>query len=126
LQGGGHPHMRRSYPAADVTRSFFPCPYLGAEVQLTQEREAHTAERHPDLLPDHRDQIGTTLADPDQVRRSRRFGAAKLFSRWYSDLSGGKHVVVVVVSSGEHSRHWIITAYIARKLVEGEVEWERS
>jgi hypothetical protein len=63
---------------------------------------------------------------PDQVRRSRRFGAAKLFSRWFSDVKGGKHVVVVVVSSGENRRHWIITAYITRKLAEGEVEWERS
>jgi hypothetical protein len=90
------------------------------------EREAHIAERHPDLLPEHRDRIGTTLADPDQVRRSRRFGAAKLFSRWCSDVKGGKRIVVVVVSLAEDGRHWIITAYIARKLAEGEVEWVRS
>ena len=107
-----------------MTRFF--CAYLGGEVQLSGEREAHIAERHPDLLPEHRERIGTTLADPDQVRRSRRFGAAKLFSRWFSDVKGGKHVVVVVVSSGEDGRHWIITAYITRKLAEGEVEWARS
>jgi hypothetical protein len=107
-----------------MTRFF--CAYLGGEVQLSGEREAHIAERHPDLLPEHRERIGTTLADPDQVRRSRRFGAAKLFSRWFSDVKGGKHVVVVVVSSGGDGRHWIITAYITRKLAEGEVEWARS
>ena len=94
--------------------------------KLSGEREAHIAERHPDLLPEHRERIGTTLADPDQVRRSPRFGAAKLFSRRFPDARGGKHVVVVVVSSGEDGRHWIITAYIARKLAEGEVEWARS
>ena len=105
--------------------SFF-CAYLGREVQLSGEREAHIAERHPDLLPEHRERIGATLADPDQVRRSPRFSAAKLFSRWFPDVRGGKHVVVVVVSSGEDGRHWIITAYIARKLAEGEVEWARS
>jgi len=110
---------------ADMTDAF-ACPYLGGEVQLSREREAHIAERHPDLLPEHRDRIGTTLADPDQVRRSRRFGAAKLFSRWCSDVKGGKHIVVVVVSLAEDGRHWIITAYIARKLAEGEVEWVRS
>jgi len=108
-----------------MTGVFF-CPHLGGEVQLSGEREAHIAERHPDLFPEYRDRIGTTLADPDQVRRSRRFGAAKAFSRWYSDVKGGKHVVVVVVTSGEGGRHWIITAYIARKLAEGEVEWARS
>ena len=65
------------------------CAYLGGEVQLSGEREAHIAERHPDLLPEHRARIGTTLAAPDQVRRSRRFGAAKLFSRWFSEVKGG-------------------------------------
>ena len=42
----------------------------------------------------------------------------------YSDLKGGKHVVVVVV--GDDSRFWIITAYIARALAAGEVEWARK
>jgi hypothetical protein len=52
---------------------------------------------------------------------------AKLFSRWYSDVRSGKHVVVVVVSDpGPGERHWIITAYLARKLAEGGVEWKRS
>ncbi|MEK6709054.1 MAG: hypothetical protein AABZ64_00595, partial [Nitrospinota bacterium] len=78
--------------------SRFPCPYLEGEVELTAERERHIAQRHPDLLPEHGRRIAETLADPDQVRRSVRFGSAKLFSRWYTDLRGGKHVVAVVVS----------------------------
>jgi hypothetical protein len=110
--------------AVNMTR--FSCAYLSGEVQLSGEREAHITQRHPDLLPEHRERIGTTLADPDQVRRSQRFGAAKLFSRWFSDVKGGKHVVAVVVSSDEDGRHWIITAYITRKIAEGEVEWARS
>ena len=105
----------------------YPCPYLKGEVEFTQERESHIAERHPDMLPEHRDRIGETLAEPDQVRRSVRFGSARLFSRWYTDLRQGKHVVVVVVSEVDASeRHWIITAYIARRLAEGEVEWKQG
>jgi hypothetical protein len=105
----------------------FPCPYLNQEVELTDEREHHIAENHPDLLPEHRERIAQTLSNPDQVRRSARFGNAKLFSRWYNDLRSGKHVVVVVVNEFDAShRHWIITAYIARKLAEGEVEWKRN
>ncbi len=104
----------------------FPCPYLEAEVELTREREQHIAERHPDLLPEHRDRIATTLVDPCQIRRSERFGGARLFSRWYSELKGGKYVVVVVVSAGIDERHWIVTAYIARRLAEGESEWVRN
>jgi hypothetical protein len=105
----------------------FACPYLNGEVELTEERERHVAERHPDLLPQYRGRIAETLSDPDQVRRSARFAAAKLFSRWYNDPRGGRHVVVVVVSEPDPvGRHWIITAYIARSLAGGEVEWSRS
>ena len=105
----------------------FSCPYLAGPVELTEERERHIAEQHPDLLPQHREKLALTLADPDQVRGSERFANARLFSRWYNDLGAGKHVVVVVVSNaGPSERQWIITAYIARKLAGGRVEWQRS
>jgi hypothetical protein len=105
----------------------FPCPYLDSEVELTDEREQHIAESHPDLLPEHRDLLAQALIDPDQIRRSRRFGNARLFSRWFDTLREGKHVVVVVVSvESSHARQWLITAYIARKLAQGDVEWTRS
>ncbi len=107
--------------------SRYPCPYLNAEIELTGERERHIAERHPDLLPEHHPQLAETLAAPDQVRRSVRFGNARLFSRWYTGVQGGKHLVVVVVSEPDATkRHWIITAYLTRKLAEGELEWMRS
>jgi hypothetical protein len=76
----------------------FPCPYLGGDVELSDEREAHIARNHPDLLPEHLVRIWQTLNATDQVRRSVRMGAARLFCRWYGDLLEGKHVVVVVVS----------------------------
>ncbi len=104
----------------------FPCPYLRGEVELTDERERHVAETHPDLLPTHRERIAGTLLDPDEVRRSPRVVSARLFVRWYDDLHRGKHVVVVVVSEGTARRHWMVTAYLARRLAEGEVEWRRS
>ena len=104
----------------------FSCPYLHSTVELSEERERHIAERHPDLLPAERQRIADTLADPDQVRRSARFGSARLFTRWFDDLRGGKYVVVVVITEQGSGRHWIITGYVARRLAEGEVEWKRS
>jgi hypothetical protein len=105
----------------------FPCPYLHGTVELTDEREQHIAEHHPDLLPTHLERLADTLANPDEVRRSARFGNARLFSRWFDTVRGGRHVVVVVVlDRGPVDRNWIVTAYIARKLAEGEVEWQRS
>jgi hypothetical protein len=105
----------------------FPCPYLQTEVELTEERERHIAERHPDLLLEHRTCIADTLADPDPVRRSARLRNARLFTRWFDAVRGGKHVVVVVVADVAASRrHWVVTAYMARQLTEGDREWMKS
>jgi hypothetical protein len=41
-------------------------------------------------------------------------------------LKAGKRVVVVVVSAPTEGRHWIITAYLAKRLAEGAVKWRRS
>lgn len=105
----------------------FSCPYLKAEVDLTEERERHIEARHPDLLPAYRERIAEVLDDPDAIRRSIRFGRARLFSRCYTDLQGHRYVVVVVVSDpAPRGRNWIITAYMTETLVHGEVEWTRS
>lgn len=65
--------------------------------------------------------------NPDAVRRSVHAATARLFSRWYTGVRHGRYVVVVVVSEGNSSaRHWIVTAYTARRLAGGEVEWQRD
>ncbi len=61
------------------------CPYLKTHVELTEERVAHIREKHPELLPQYRDHIDQTLADPDEVRRDARFTNSLLFSHWFSD-----------------------------------------
>lgn len=108
--------------------AYFLCPYLGSDVELTDEREYHITLRHPDLLPEYRQCIIDTLALPDEIRRSPRFSNARLFSRWFEELRRGKHVVVVVVSNSiPLARHWIVTAYITRRLSrKGEIEWKRN
>jgi len=87
----------------------------------------HIADHHPDLLPEHLDRIMETVADPDDVRRSARAANARLLTRWFGDLRGGKHVVVVVATDqGRPERHWVVTAYMARRLAPGVVTWVRS
>ena len=104
---------------------WFLCPYLVGEVELTDERQCHIAARHPDLFPRYRDRIIDTLLAPDRVRKSSRVTNVRLFSRWFGDILGGKHIIVVVMSKCiEAGRHWIVTAYITRKLTKGETEWE--
>lgn len=107
--------------------STFLCPYLHGEVDLTDERAIHISEHHPDFLPEHLDKINAVLSDPDQIRRSKRFPSARLFTRWFDDVRNGKYIIVVVVSdSSPKARHWIITGYVARKITEGDTEWKRA
>lgn len=107
----------------------FPCPYLKGEVELSDERGRHIAERHPDLYTEHWESVTGTLADPDLVRVSQRDPNTRLFTRWFGTVKGGKYVVAVVVSEvgGEPRRHRLGTAYITRRLGQGEaVEWQRN
>ena len=108
--------------------TFFRCPYLDSNVELTDERENHITLRHPDLLPKYRQCIPDTLMLPDEVRRSVRIGNARLFSRWFEQLRGGKYVVVVVVSNPVPvERHWVVTAYMTNRLTRGgDIEWKRT
>lgn len=104
----------------------FPLPLPQRAGRADDERAEHIASRHPDLLPEHLDLVAATLADPDLVRRSVQLSSARLFSRWYHDLRTGRFVVVVVVTDISPTRHWIVTAYSARRIAGGATEWSRS
>lgn len=105
----------------------FFCPYLDADVDLTDEREGHIIFRHHDLLPNHLNLIHQTLREPDAVHRSPSSRDTLLFSRWYDELRGSKFMLVVVNSHSINGiRHWIVTAHILRKRVPGEALWRRS
>lgn len=103
-----------------------PCPYLNTGVELTDEREQHIHDKHPELLPTYREHLIRTVADPDEVRTDSRFPNSLLFSRWFPDVKKGKFVVVVVVADPPPAeRKWIVTAYVARQLSGGTVTWKR-
>ncbi len=105
----------------------FPCPSLGGAVELTAEREFHILARHPELRWFLRQRIGETVLRPDRIRRSRRSSGSRLFARCYAGGGKARHVVVVVVTDpGVERRHWIVTAYMTRKLRGGEAEWKAS
>jgi hypothetical protein len=104
----------------------FSCPYLRAEVELSEEREQHIIERHPGTLPAYAEQLSETLANPDLVRNSDRDISAFLFSKWFSTIRTGRFLIVVVVSDTEINRHWIITVYTTRKITGGTVIWKKT
>lgn len=104
----------------------FSCPYLGDEVELSEEREQHISETHPGTLPEYLEQLSETLNDPDLVRRSNRDENALLFSKWFSTIRTGRFLVVVVISKAEINRNWIITGYTARKITGGTIIWKKT
>ena len=104
----------------------FPCPYLGGEVDLTEERERHITERHPDLLPEHRERIARPW--PTLITSVLVPGSAAP-SCWLAGIltcDKASTSVLVVSERTPQERHWIITAYLARKLAQGETEWQRA
>lgn len=103
----------------------FPCSFLGREVELTAEREAHICDRHPELTDVLRTCLGETLVDPDEVRQSGQLSTSRLFVRGFDTIGAGKHIVVVVVTDVP-ARDWIVTAYVTRRLGEGKVIWKRD
>jgi len=98
---------------------FFPCPHLGRDVELTDERKQHISQSHPGTLPDYVEQLTHTLAEPDFVRPSQRDERALRFSKWFDNIRTGRYMVIVVVSDSDPIRSWIITAYTARRLAGG-------
>jgi type I restriction enzyme R subunit len=124
------------YPGGEATRRYYQDAAIRAVLEKIARCERtgepkrallrHIATRHPDLLPEHRGLVAKTLADPDEVRRSARSSDARVFTCWYDDLRGGKYVMVVVVTEAAPKRHWIVTAYLTRNLLEGAVEWRKS
>jgi len=92
----------------------FHCGPLDAEVELTEERERHIVQRHPDLLPRHVEALRETIAEPDRFSPSP-YGSKHLLTRWVDTIRGGRWVVVVIVSDGEPpTRYWVVTAYLTR------------
>jgi len=102
---------------------FFPCPHLNADVELREDRIDHIQTRHPGTWPDFETEISQALACPDLVRRSDYDPQTRLFSKWFQSIRTGRHLVIVTVSETHPPRHWVITAYTARTITGGTVEW---
>ena len=104
--------------------TWFECPFLGVPVELTEEREHHIAEEHPELLPEHLEDLRGTLATPDITFVRRDGPPSRLFAKWIAGGRRGRYLVAIVVTTPLDSgapRHWIVTSYFARRI--GVREW---
>jgi len=109
---------------------WLPCPYLDGDVELTAEREAHIRLDHSEVLPAFLNELRETVREPDTVLS--RIEGERAFVRQWPQLLGGKGLMVVVVTDPVPSipearpRHWIVTAYIVRRLPRWKTEWART
>ncbi|HET7738691.1 MAG TPA: hypothetical protein VFK32_08980, partial [Tepidiformaceae bacterium] len=103
--------------------------YLGAFIELTDERLAHIVLRHPELAQLAPELIAVALERPDIVgTRSGSSVQTAFVLDAVPEFSRGMLVVVVVSSddAGGTIRHWVITAYVARRLSNWTIEWRRD
>ena len=109
---------------------WLPCPYLGRSVELTVERLAHIEAAHPTLLPNFADALTATLSEPDFVGDRANRPEIAFVRSWPDMLGGPSFVVVVVLTSNEDEaakiRHWIVTAYVARRVSTWRPIWKRN
>ena len=95
---------------------------LGRRIQLTGEGWAHIIKRH-DYMPEFRDEIGETLLEPDEIRRSNSVPETTwLYYKWYYGTPRGDKWVCVVVKALPDEA-FLVSAYVADKIKEGELLW---
>ena len=95
---------------------------FGRRIQLTDEGWSHIIGEHPYMV-DFQEEVGETLRDPEQIRRSARDPErCSLYYRRYSGtVVGDKWVCVVIkVLPGEA---FVQTAYATGKIKRGELLW---
>ena len=96
----------------------------GRSIRLTDERNIHLQMAHPEMsnqLP----HIAATLAQPDQIVRSRTDRMVELFYKHYpSSPVTSKFLCTVVKVLPEN--YFVITAYYTDTIKKGDVLWVKK
>lgn len=86
----------------------FQSPF--GEVELTDERERHILQFHPEMRL-YRKHLPSTIENPDTIRRSK--SDQKVVILYHSILTEKKCLAVVIKMK---RRNFILTAYLTNKL----------
>jgi hypothetical protein len=96
----------------------------GRQIRLTDEREEHIENDHPEMSGQI-DKCRETLLNPDKVIRSRTDPEVELFYKYYNVTPVTKKFLCVVVK-GLTNNLFIITTYFTDTVKRGELLWERK
>jgi hypothetical protein len=98
--------------------------YLGRTVRFTTERRRHILKHHPEMM-EWVDKIGTVLARPERVVRSRSDPEAELYYVWQTRTRvRSKYLCVVVIVREQDA--FVLTAYLTDSIKKGQVLWPRN
>jgi hypothetical protein len=110
-----------SSPGEDVIITDFQ----GQLIRLTARQWNHILEGHPYMV-NMEGAVQETLEDPEEIRRSRSDPATvKLYYRWFTNTTKGNKWVLVVVKFLENDA-FVLTAYLTRKIMPGELIWQKQ
>jgi hypothetical protein len=93
-------------------------------IRLTDERRHHLESDHPEMAGQI-SRIAETLADPDQIVRSRTDATVELFYKWYASTPVTAKFLCVVVKALPYDP-FMITAYHTDAVKRGEVLWQKT
>jgi len=94
---------------------------IGRVIELTQERQKHIFEFHPDVNP-YFSRIEQVLEAPSEIRSSRHNPEVLLFYKYFADIKSGKYLAVVVKTN---QRNFILTCYLTDKIITGQKIYEQ-
>ena len=93
-------------------------------IRLTQERQEHIENDHPEMLG-QLDNIHNTVLEPDIIVRSRTDSNVELFYKHYKTTPvTEKYLCIIVKTSVDDS--FIITAYFTDSIKRGEILWKKK
>jgi hypothetical protein len=81
---------------------YFECPYLGGEVELTDERRQHIRRERGGLADETLGRLRAAIRDPDTVLSRRRDPSERLLAR--QEPGGVPGITVVIIASESRVR----------------------
>jgi len=98
--------------------------YYNRPVRLTDERQKHLEENHPELFGQI-DKIVNTLKNPDIIVRSLTDISVDLFYRHYEITPVTTKYLCVAVKTLKGD-HFILTTYFTDTVKKGELLWKKK
>lgn len=98
------------------------CTFLNTDVDLTEERETHIHEYHPDMIS-FVDRIQDILLNCDAIYESNRDPNVILFYKFFKNIHDGKYIVVAIK---RNHRNFILTSYLTDVIKAGAMLWKKE